>query len=329
VYGGRISSLPIFCYHQIDDTFEDDLRFLAAAGYRTLGAADLEAIGRGDSSHDATSVVLTFDDGHASLARVGVPLLRKYGFRALAFVVSGYVPSSSSRELAGWDDLRRGVALQVLDVGSHSRYHDQLPVSPRVVGVVDPCTDKAFHANIPIPRTDAGNPRVGRPVLEGRPRYVAFRAFKPEPKSVDAFTEAAFLIADGWRNSGHGRYLCLSDFPPITGTYLEARECETAIVEDMARAAAIVEQQCPNPAQRHLCYPWFAGVERTDRLAKVAGIECVYKGVNAPSHKVETDVLPARFGRLPPDLLWRLPGPKRKSMASIVCGRLGLRERSG
>ena len=34
--------------------------------------------------------------------------------------------------------------------------------------------------------------------------------------------------------------------------------------------------RCPNPAESHLCYPWYAGDARTDRLALKAGVRMVY-----------------------------------------------------
>jgi hypothetical protein len=87
-----------------------------------------------------------------------------------------------------------------------------------------------------------------------------------------------------------------------------------------------VQQRCPGPAALHLCYPWFAGDAHTDRLAARAGIRLVYGGVDRPLDRGAPD-RPPRVQRLPPGLLWRLPGPGRRSLARVMMERLALTTR--
>lgn len=323
VYGGGPSTLPVFCYHSIDERFETDLRHLSESGYRTLGAAEIGAFGNREWQPDSKCVVLTFDDGDSSLGRVGVPLLARYGFRAIAFVVPGLVPASSDEDLVGWDLLREAVHRGVLDVGSHSLYHHHVPVAPRVIGVVDQRTDTAFRANIPIPRLDGGDkPKLGQPILRGRPLYTALRAFEPDPGAIERFANAARERTGGFSSEDAARPIALGSLPPITGRPIDTKGCEDAIVSDMSESIAIIERRCPNPAARHLCYPWFAGRKSTDRMAKQAGVEVVYKGVTANDHTPRTDTSPASFSRLPEDLLRRLPGPDQVTLTSLVGARI-------
>jgi hypothetical protein len=149
-------------------------------GQRSWLLTRAESTGRTDET-----VALTFDDGDESLVRDVVPLLERYGFRAIAFVVAGLVPERSAGGLAGWAELRAAVATGVLEVGAHSLYHHEVPVSPEVVGFVDSGTDTGFTANTPIPRVRNEVPAVGTPIYRGRPRYTADRAFFPDPEGLD------------------------------------------------------------------------------------------------------------------------------------------------
>ncbi len=177
VYGSRrVRGIPVFTYHVPGPSFEEDLSALSRAGYRTAGAEELAAYASGKHQPDGRTVALTFDDGHESLVREVVPLLQRYGFRGMAFVVAGLVPERSDGELAGWAELRDAVAAGVLEVGAHSLYHHEVPVSPEVVGFVDSGTDTGFTANVPIPRLRNEVPAVGMPIYRGRPRYTADRA---------------------------------------------------------------------------------------------------------------------------------------------------------
>jgi len=318
-----VTALPVFCYHRIDERFETDLRHLSEAGYRTLGAAEVEALGSGAWRPDSRSVVITFDDGDASVGSVGIPLLARFGFRAIAFVVPGLVPSLSDEDLVGWDLLREGVQREVLDVGSHSLYHHHVPTAPQVIGVVDSGTDTAFRANIPIPRIDGADaPRLGQPILRSRPRYTAFQAFEPDPEAIERFIYVFRDVTGGFSDEEAALSIRLGSLPPITGRPVDTAACERAIVSDMSESIGILESRCPNPAARHLCYPWFAGLKGTDRLAKQAGVAVVYKGVSTREHAAGTDASPACFSRLPQDLINRLPGPGRVSLASLIMARI-------
>jgi peptidoglycan/xylan/chitin deacetylase (PgdA/CDA1 family) len=132
--------------------FRRQMETLAAAGVRTLGAAELEgalaaedpaglgAPARPLSPPDLlpltslTSVVLTFDDGYEPLARHAFPVLADLGLRALVFVVTDYVGRDNDWDVhygwrrfrhLSWDDLahwqERGI-----EVHSHGATHARL-----------------------------------------------------------------------------------------------------------------------------------------------------------------------------------------------------------
>ncbi len=313
VYGGRVNILPVFAYHGVDDSFENDLALLQCGGYRTAGAEELAAYAAGDVAPDGRTVALTFDDGDESLVRTAVPLLQRYRFRGVAFVVAGLVPERTGRGLAGWTELRAAVASGALEVGSHSLYHHRVPVSPTVLGFVDPGTDIGFAANVPIPRFRGDElPAPGTPIYRGRPRYTARAAFLPDPDGVERCRrfvrergEDVFRRRSGLRE--------LSRLAPRTGAYESRRDADAAVAADMRSSFERIEAECPNPAARQLCFPWYARSARAESLAERAGAALLLGGFHprpAPSCPL--------VQRLSPELLWRLPGPDRRTLIRVL-----------
>lgn len=66
-------------------------------------------------------VLLTFDDGLKTVWKYGAPLLKRYGFQAIAFVVPRYV--GRSRYLT-WEEMERMQESGLLDIQSHTLSHN-------------------------------------------------------------------------------------------------------------------------------------------------------------------------------------------------------------
>jgi peptidoglycan/xylan/chitin deacetylase (PgdA/CDA1 family) len=139
---------PILCYHKVDTRFElgftqleprvfrRQMEALARHNYRSLGSRELqEALGDGAPAPDGSpAVVITFDDGYASLARFAFPVLADLGFRALAFVITDYVGRENSWDVQygwrrfahlDWDELGRWQE-KGIEVHSHGATHARL-----------------------------------------------------------------------------------------------------------------------------------------------------------------------------------------------------------
>jgi peptidoglycan/xylan/chitin deacetylase (PgdA/CDA1 family) len=69
--------------------FEAQLAWLKREGYQTLTTSQLLAYLRGEFALRRPSVLITFDDGYESVYRHAWPLLRKYGFSAAVFTITG------------------------------------------------------------------------------------------------------------------------------------------------------------------------------------------------------------------------------------------------
>ena len=81
---------------------------LAGGGYHPIVMADLRAYFLAREPLPARPVVLTFDDGYADFFQVAYPILKKHGFKAVAYVVpgffgrSGYMTAAQVQQLAGF-----------------------------------------------------------------------------------------------------------------------------------------------------------------------------------------------------------------------------------
>jgi len=92
--------VPILTYHAIGDhqsplftstaMFEAQLSSLAAAGYETISLPDVINWLNGEGEIPKRSVVLTFDDGYASICQTAWPMLKSFGFGATIFLVTGF-----------------------------------------------------------------------------------------------------------------------------------------------------------------------------------------------------------------------------------------------
>jgi peptidoglycan/xylan/chitin deacetylase (PgdA/CDA1 family) len=140
--------LPVLMYHHVGpqrpgtyasltvspERFERHISWLARRGYTGIRPSDWVKWRREGKGLPDKPVLLTFDDGYADLAKYALPVLRRYGFGAAVFVVTGRVGGTST-----WDEARgsgtyrlltreqiRYWATQGIEFGAHSRTHVDL-----------------------------------------------------------------------------------------------------------------------------------------------------------------------------------------------------------
>ena len=71
--------------------FSNQMTWLRDQGYTTLTMYQLEGYVRNKINLPAKAVVLTFDDGLKSVNRYAYPILKEYGFKATAFIISSRI----------------------------------------------------------------------------------------------------------------------------------------------------------------------------------------------------------------------------------------------
>ena len=95
---------------------------LRKLGYQTVSSRAFRAWQQGTGTIPERTVVLTFDDGHASHFELVAPLLVRYRFTGTFFVTTGYIGKPGYMT---WEQLRKLVFLG-MEVGSHGATHRPL-----------------------------------------------------------------------------------------------------------------------------------------------------------------------------------------------------------
>ena len=101
---------------------ETILSQLRKLGYQTVSSHEFRAWQQGSGTLPERTVVLTFDDGHASHYDLVAPLLVRYRFAGTFFVTTDFIGKPGYMT---WDELRKLVFLG-MEIGSHGVTHRPL-----------------------------------------------------------------------------------------------------------------------------------------------------------------------------------------------------------
>jgi peptidoglycan/xylan/chitin deacetylase (PgdA/CDA1 family)/GT2 family glycosyltransferase len=146
--GAETWRLPILLYHRVDETagpttgiryavtaeaFDEQLRYLSEQGYRTVTLDQWRLACAARRPLPGRCVVISFDDGYLDFRTLAWPLLERYGFTAVVFLVAELVGTTNAwdggfleeRPLLDWNDIAwlqdRGAIF-----GAHSLRHSPL-----------------------------------------------------------------------------------------------------------------------------------------------------------------------------------------------------------
>ncbi len=221
------TSVPVLLYHRINydndvlsippELFEAHLKYLKEEGYVSIDKQELaEFMKTGKKSFDK-AILITFDDGYLDTWVYAYPLLKKYGFKAILFVVtwnveedefvglnlddyySGRIPKERLPDCSGqiviedgakkrkfprlcWMELRQMEQSGVFDIQPHSKFHRKVYASDSIVDF-----------NRPRDRLSAwhmvkGDERYGTPDFHRKPELAA-RQFEADKELRDELAE--------------------------------------------------------------------------------------------------------------------------------------------
>lgn len=153
----RPREVPILMYHGIGEgresvwivrtsDFEKHLQHLRREGYESILPSDLVAHRRWGKPLPRKPVILTFDDGYLNNLENAEPLLRKYGFRGIVYLITGLVADSPGERKTyegspclTWDEVRAMRRRGVLTFGGHTRNHVNLAAAGNPVDEIGAC----------------------------------------------------------------------------------------------------------------------------------------------------------------------------------------------
>jgi peptidoglycan/xylan/chitin deacetylase (PgdA/CDA1 family) len=149
----NIAEIPVLMYHRVTDgkpagtkhgiyvtqiEFERQLAYLKRTGCTTLTFADAKAIEEGTRIIPKRPVILTFDDGYEDNYTHAFPLLKKYSFSAVIFLIGNAAIRTNAWDVANGEPEARlmsdaqikEMAAYGIEFGAHSLNHKKLTEIP-------------------------------------------------------------------------------------------------------------------------------------------------------------------------------------------------------
>ena len=129
--------VPILLYHNIAQQYENPLLHvskeqfaaqmdaLQQAGYQTIGYADFLKAGLSGGEHlPDKPIIITFDDGYASVYRDAFPILRERGMQATVFVITDRMGKQmGDYRHFSWEEAAKMEQSGVVAIESHTHSH--------------------------------------------------------------------------------------------------------------------------------------------------------------------------------------------------------------
>lgn len=341
--------LPVFTFHTLEPAdFEGKLRYLSDNGYRTLSLDRVLAHIEGQERAPPRSVALTIDDGRLSTWSVGLPLLSRYGMKATAFVIPGYLGDGAPRSTVStdasssgpeasvsesrdrqtflrWSEVRELHRSRHVSIESHTMLHRRVTVSRELVGFLRPDMDvPRFDIPLPPNRRDGWTSadlreRLGAPIYGHDAVLGTGRALRVPDAAVDRCTalvrregDEEFFRSRGWRRRLDREVETVQD------REFEPYDTEDLQRDELRRARSALEDRLEGKQVRHLCLPSGRSSERAVRLAEEVGYRSALEGLvkNGDPNRPGSD--PMAVERLKHDFIYRLPGDGRRSLVELI-----------
>ena len=116
IYYHEVVDVDGFSYQKINiDRFEQQMRYLAENGYRSLLLSQLE------TSNDPKAVVVSFDDGYSSVSDRAFPIMERYGIKGNVYLATGLI--GSDENYMTWDQVRALRDSGHWDFAAHTHSH--------------------------------------------------------------------------------------------------------------------------------------------------------------------------------------------------------------
>lgn len=331
--------IPVFHFHDLNaEKFEEQLNYLYENKYNTIDANTLMHILRGDIKPIENAVVLTFDDGLRSIWEIAFPVLKKYGFKGVSFIVPGLInnqginePLSEVPSLCTWPEIVEMHNSGFFDFQSHSLNHGTVFVSDKVVDFINPFfkPNFVFNSYNPLSSKDLNiklrkDIKLGLPIYESDSNLSATKNYIPNEivdKNCIKFVEdnggENFFSSRGWRKRLLKIYNSSKSEFEKERQYRSKKDRLNEIANDLLLSKKEIELKLKKNVE-HLCFPWYKASSDTVNIAKEVGFNSCYWGIveNKSINKVGDN--PFYIKRINSNYIFCLPGKKRKSILKVL-----------
>lgn len=333
----EMREIPVFAFHSVTHEFlEPLLQYLVDNGYATLTADEYtERFFAGEQGAER-EVLLTFDDGYKSLYTVAYPMLKRFGQKAVAYIVPGRTPEKAgigspspySDKLCNWSQIQEMHESGAVDFQAHSMYHHSVATSDRLTGFLRPGISTSFLESDLSPlfkKSDFGGESherfYGYPIYDWGSRMAAAPAFKENPYVCSTCIDFVashggdhFFNRKGWQDSLLSIFKAAQNYGLGYSNYETEEEQRRAILMDLRNSKAKIEKKLYKKVVRHFCFPWFRGSALSVELSGEAGYTTNAWGSLLPGFLRSSGMDPFPIRRLPPKYILRLPGNERSSL---------------
>jgi len=126
--------LPILIYHSLADneakdkyvisikSFEQQMQYLYQNGFKTITPEDISKL---EKTNNSKWIMITFDDGYETDYTLALPILKKYGFRGVSFVTTGFLGKDGYMK---WEQVQM-LKEEGFSIQSHTHTHPLLKVT--------------------------------------------------------------------------------------------------------------------------------------------------------------------------------------------------------
>lgn len=125
------------------EQFTEQMKYLKANNYTVLTLKEFELFMTNQKKVPANSVLITFDDGYKNVFEFAYPVLKKYGFHAVHFLITGLITDrtfsyiTTELQYASIDELIE--TSDVFDYGNHTHsYHRKTDTGVAYLKAIDP-----------------------------------------------------------------------------------------------------------------------------------------------------------------------------------------------
>ncbi|MBC8015896.1 MAG: polysaccharide deacetylase family protein [Sporomusaceae bacterium] len=129
----NLKDVPVLNYHKVDtlnhalsvspEEFEEQMEYLYKNGYTTITPDQLMSYLKSGKQLPDKPILITFDDGYLDNYTNAYPIMKKYGFTATIFIITGLV--SNDPRFVTWDQVRE-MQKNGIVFGSHTVNHESL-----------------------------------------------------------------------------------------------------------------------------------------------------------------------------------------------------------
>ncbi|MBN1352390.1 polysaccharide deacetylase family protein [candidate division KSB1 bacterium] len=331
--------IPVFSYHRIDRAeFEAQLRYLKENAYTTLAADEYASVYLQKQKIPERAVVLTFDDGLRNLYDVVFPLLKEYGFKAVAFIIPAWVGEKGS---ITWEQANEMHLAGAVDFQSHTMHHAGINISSRIIDFYYPGFVSHQVWNLPVQAENGKDryfqpPQLGMPIFEYASRLSDHRRYFPEESFIKACVKfvrengnEAFFRDKRWRSRLTTLVNDYRKSHSFSGYYEAKEEQEKRIAEELVQSREEIDARITGKSVRHFSFPWNETGKIASRLVKECGYETAYGGL---LKTYSSDGYAGKLyyiNRLSGDFIFRLSGKGRLSLPGVFISKIKRRLKQG